>query len=117
MQRLPRVTSWSSGDVILTISPSWTCIVRLQPTPQYGHTVSTSSCFSSSHVPDSRISYSLDAISAPVGQTATQLPQYTHADSGSGTSSSVEMCAPNPRPATVIANVFWWSTPQASTHL
>ena len=31
----------------------------------------------------------------------------THADSGNGTSSSVEMWAPKPRPATVIANVFW----------
>jgi hypothetical protein len=28
------------------------------------------------------------AISAPVGQTAMQLPQYTHADSGSGTANS-----------------------------
>ena len=39
------------------------------------------------------------------------------ATAGSGTSSSVEMCASKPRPATAIANVFWWSTPQASTHL
>ena len=46
-----------------------------------------------------------------------QLPQYTHADSGSGTANSVEMCASNPRPATAIANVFWWSGPHASTHL
>ena len=35
-----------------------------------------------------------------------QLPQYTHADSGSGTANSVEMWASNPRPATAIANVF-----------
>lgn len=34
MQRLPRVTSWSSGDVTFTISLSWTCNSRLQPTPQ-----------------------------------------------------------------------------------
>ena len=56
-------------------------------------------------------------MSAPVGHTAMQLPQYTHADSGSVTSSSVEMWAPNPRPATAIANVFWWSSPHAETHL
>ena len=46
-----------------------------------------------------------------------QLPQYTHADSSSGTAYSVEMRASNPRPATAIANVFCASTPHASTHL
>jgi hypothetical protein len=46
-----------------------------------------------------------------------QLPQYTQADSGSGTSNSVEMRASKPRPATEIANVFWASSPHASTHL
>ncbi len=46
-----------------------------------------------------------------------QLPQYTHADSGSGVENSVDTCASNPRPATVIANVFWCWSPQASTHL
>ncbi len=44
------MTSWSSGEVTLTISPSCTWSVRLQPTPQYGQTVSTSSCSSSRHV-------------------------------------------------------------------
>ena len=39
MQRFPRVTSWSSGLVTLTIVLSCTCSSRLQPTPQYGHTV------------------------------------------------------------------------------
>jgi hypothetical protein len=34
MQRLPRVMSWSSGELTLTIWLSWTCRVRLQPTPQ-----------------------------------------------------------------------------------
>src|SRR5947207_7031561 len=100
MQRLPRVTSWSSGDVTLTIASSCTCSVRLQPTTQYGQTVSTSDCFASSHVPARQSSYSLVGISAPVGQTAMQLPQYTQADSGSRTSNSVEMCASKPRPAT-----------------
>src|ERR1700756_630512 len=117
MQRLPRVTSWSSGELTLTIASSWTWSVRLQPTPQYGQTVSTSVCSSSRQSPASLRSNSLFAISAPVGQTATQLPQYTHADSGRGTSSSVEMWEPKPRPATVIANVFCQSEPQASTHL
>ena len=56
-------------------------------------------------------------ISAPVGQTPMQLPQYTHADSGNGTADSVEIRASNPRPATAIANVFWASSPHASTHL
>jgi hypothetical protein len=46
-----------------------------------------------------------------------QLPQYTHADSGSGFAYSVEIRASNPRPATAIANVFCYWSPQASTHL
>src|SRR5438105_1708093 len=117
MQRLPSVTSWSCGDVTLTISLSCTCSSSVHPTPQYGHTVDTTASPPGSHVPAARLSYSAFDISAPVGQTAMQLPQYTHADSGSVTSSSVEMCAPKPRPATAIANVFWWSSPHASTHL
>src|SRR5262245_43154470 len=117
MQRFPLVTSWSCGEVTFTISSSCTCSVRLQPTPQYGQIVFTCVWRDSSHVPACRWSNSLFGISAPVGQTSTQLPQYTHADSGSATSSSVEMCEANPRPATAIANVFWWSVPQASTHL
>ena len=63
------------------------------------------------------MSYSGLAISAPVGHTPMQLPQYTHADSGSGTACSVEIRASKPRPATAIANVFWASSPHASTHL
>ena len=46
------------------------------------------------------------AINAPVGHTAMQLPQYTHAESGNGTASSVEMRASNPRPAIAMAKVF-----------
>ena len=34
MQRCPRVTSWSSGEVTLTIRLSCTCRLRVQPTPQ-----------------------------------------------------------------------------------
>ena len=56
-------------------------------------------------------------MSAPVGQTSMQLPQYTQAESGSGTSYSVEMWASKPRPATAMANVFCHCSPQASTHL
>ena len=56
-------------------------------------------------------------MSAPVGQTAMQLPQYTHAESGSGLANSVAMRASKPRPATAIANVFCQSVPQPSTHL
>jgi hypothetical protein len=63
------------------------------------------------------MSYSGLAIRAPVGQTPMQLPQYTHALSGRGTFCSVEMRASKPRPATAMANVFWASSPQASTHL
>src|SRR5206468_656340 len=74
-QRLPRVTSWSSGEVTLTISSSCTCSVRLQPTPQYGQTVSTWDCSSSCQSPVRRSSNSLVNMSAPVGQTAMQLPQ------------------------------------------
>jgi hypothetical protein len=36
---------------------------------------------------------------------------------GSGVAYSVEMRASKPRPATAIANVFWASSPHASTHL
>src|SRR5436190_16097079 len=117
MQRLPSVTGFSSGDVAFTISPSCTCSVSVQPTPQYGQIVSTVVCSSSFQVPAARSSYSRLAIRAPVGHTAMQLPQYTHADSGSGTANSVEMRASNPRPATAIANVFWAWSPHASTHL
>ena len=46
-----------------------------------------------------------------------QLPQYTHAESGSGLAYSVEMRASKPRPATVMAKVFCHWSPQASTHL
>ena len=63
------------------------------------------------------MSYSLANISAPVGQTPMQLPQYTQAESGRPTSNSVEMRASKPRPATAMAKVFWASSPQASTHL
>ena len=63
------------------------------------------------------MSYSDAGISAPVGQTPMQLPQYTQAESGSVTSYSVEMRASKPRPATAIANVFCASSPHASTHL
>src|ERR1700754_615802 len=117
MQRLPRVMSWSSGELTLTIWLSWTCRVRLQPTPQYGQTVSVSVWRVSSQVPASRRSCSEANISAPVGHTAMQLPQYTHADSGRGYAYSVEMRASKPRPATAIAKVFCHCSPQASTHL
>src|SRR6266699_3378357 len=71
----------------------------------------------SSHVPAVRISYSILPMSAPVGHTPMQFPQYTHAELVSGISNSVAMCAWNPRPATLMANVFCASTPHASTHL
>ena len=48
---------------------------RLQPTPQNAHTVVTTSCCDSSHVPSCRMSYSRFDISAPVGHTAMELPQ------------------------------------------
>src|SRR4051812_6941937 len=107
MQRLPCVIEFSNGDVAFTISPLSTCSRSVQPTPQYGQMVSVCVMRESSHVPAARLSNSVFAMSAPVGQTAMQLPQYTQADSGSGTANSVEMCASNPRPATAIANVFW----------
>jgi hypothetical protein len=59
------------------------------------------------------MSNSVLKISAPVGQTPMQFPQYMHAESGNVTSNSVEIRASNPRPATAIANVFWASTPHA----
>ena len=74
-------------------------------------------CFDSSHSPACRRLYSLANMSAPVGQTPMQLPQYTQAESGRPTSNSVEMRASNPRPATAIAKVFWATSPHASTHL
>src|ERR1051326_303681 len=117
MQRLPCVTEWSSGEVTFTILSSCSCTVRLQPTPQYGQIVVVCSWRDSSHVPVWRISYSLLNISAPVGQTPMQLPQYTQADSGSGTWNSVAIEAEKPRPETAMAKVFCASTPQASTHL
>src|SRR5829696_207642 len=117
MHRWPSVTLESVGDVTLTIWLSWTCRSRAQPTPQYGQIVDVVVCADSSQVPASRMSRSLLNISAPVGQTPMQLPQYTHAESGRGVSHSVEMRASKPRPATAIAKVFWASSPHASTHL
>src|SRR5690242_9183277 len=96
---------------------SWTCSSRLQPTPQYEQMVVVTVCLDSSHSPAWRSLYSLAGMSAPVGHTPMQLPQYTHAESGSVTSNSVEIRASNPRPATAIANVFCASSPHASTHL
>ena len=106
--------SWSSGEVTLTISLSCTCSVSVQPTPQYGQIVSVCAWAASSHVPAARRSCSLLNMSAPVGQTAMQLPQYTQAESGSGTANSVAMRASKPRPATAIAKVFCQSLPQPS---
>ena len=63
------------------------------------------------------MSCSLVNISAPVGHTAMQLPQYTQAESGSVTSNSVVMWVSKPRPPMAMANVFCHWSPQASTHL
>src|SRR5262245_19293393 len=117
MHRWPLVTSLSQGEVTCAMSLSCTCTSSSQPTPQYGQIVSVTVCSSSFQVPASRISCSLRNISAPVGHTPMQLPQYTQADSGRPTSNSVEIRASNPLPATAIANVFCASTPHASTHL
>src|SRR5512140_1924158 len=116
-QRWPSVIDASSGDVTFTMAPCWTWSVSVQPTPQYGQIVSVLAWAASSHVPAARISCSERNMSAPVGQTPMQLPQYTQAEAGSGVAYSVEMWASNPRPATEIANVFCASTPHASTHL
>ena len=56
-------------------------------------------------------------MSAPVGHTPMQFPQYTQAEPGKVTSYSVDIRASKPRPATAIAKVFCASSPQASTHL
>src|SRR3954464_15939002 len=106
MQRFPCVTELSCGDVTLTISLSWTCSVRLQPTPQNVHTVVVAFWRDSSHVTSAGLSYSRLKLSAPVGQTSTQLPQYTHALSRSGFELSVEIRASNPRPAPVAGNEY-----------
>src|ERR1700675_2129694 len=111
MQRWPFVTWLSQGEVTFTISLSCTCTSSSQPTPQYGQIVSVTACADSSHVPACRMSNSLVNIKAPVGHTPMQLPQYTHADSSSGTAYSVEIRASKPRPATAIANVCWASVP------
>ena len=63
-----------------------------------------------------RIACSLRNINTLVGQTSMQLPQYTHADSGNGTSCSVEIADSNPRPAIAIAKVCCHCSPHASTH-
>src|SRR5918995_1918186 len=117
MQRWPLVTEWSSGEDTFTISLSWTWTSSSQPTPQYGQIVLVTVCASSSQVSAARMSCSDLNIRAPVGQTPMQFPQYTQADSSNGTANSVEILASKPRPATAIANVFWASTPHASTHL
>src|SRR5262245_4876342 len=106
MHRLPWPTECSWGADTLTILLSCTCKFRLQPTPQYVHTVVVLVCFDSSQVSAARMSYSVLNDSAPVGHTSTQLPQKTHAESGSSAANSVEIWASNPRPAIWIAKVF-----------
>jgi hypothetical protein len=107
----------SIGEVTFTIWLSCTWRSTAQPTPQYGQIVWVTAWAASSHVPAARMSCSDLNMSAPVGQTPMQLPQYTHAESGRGVSHSVEIRASKPRPATAIANVFCASSPHASTHL
>src|SRR5260370_182777 len=102
MQRLPWVTSWSSGELTRTILPSCSWIVRLQPTPQYGQTVSVCDCRDSSHLPAWRMSNSLLNISAPVGHPPMHLPQYTHADSGTRPSTPLATCAIKRQPLRAI---------------
>jgi hypothetical protein len=52
------------------------------------------------------VSYSRGAPRASaLGQTPIQLPQYTQAESVSGTANSVEIRASKPRPATAMAKV------------
>ena len=75
MQRLPWVTEWSCGEPALTITSSCTVSDRVQPTPQNGQIVSVVCCAPSSQVPAERMSNSVLAMSAPVGQTSMQLPQ------------------------------------------
>ncbi len=85
------MTEWSDGDVTFTIVLSCTWSSSSQPTPQYGQIVFVTACCSSSQVPAARMSCSLLNISAPVGQTPMQLPQYTQALASSGTAYSVEI--------------------------
>ena len=101
----------------MTIVLSCTCSSSVQPTPQNEQTVLVTVSSSGCHSPASRRSCSTTDFSAPVGHTPMQLPQYTHAESGSGTANSVEIVASNPRPATAMAKVFCASVPHASTHL
>lgn len=117
MQRLPWVTGLSCGEVTFTISLSCTWSVRVQPTPQYAHTVDVRVCRDSSQVPAARMSNYVLGASAPVGHTSTQFPQYTQAESVSGASCSTAIRATKPRPATEIAKEFCHWSPQASTHL
>ena len=67
--------------------------------------VFVSVCAASSHAPAARMSNSVLKLRAPVGQTAMQLPQYTHAESVSGASCSTGMVFPKPRPATAMATL------------
>src|SRR3954471_13110254 len=106
MQRLPWVTGLSCGEVTFTISLSCTCRVRLQPTPQYAHTVVARVCADSSQVPAARMSNSDLKDRGPGGHTSTQLPQYTHAETVSGASCSTAIRASKPRPTTEMAKVF-----------
>src|SRR4029079_2481076 len=99
MHRCPPVTDTSAGDMTLTMRLSCTWSDSVHPTPQYGQIVSVVRCLDSSHVPAVRMSCSRLNIRAPVGHTPMQLPQYTHAESGRGTSASVEIRASTPRPA------------------
>src|SRR5256884_240184 len=106
MHRFPCVTEWSIGELTFTIWPFCACTVTPQPTPQYGQMVSVRVWRDSSHVPAARISYSILPMSAPVGHTPMQFPQYTHAELVSGISNSVAMSSEKQRPELPIPLQF-----------
>ena len=75
-QRLPLVTSWSSGEVTLTIVVVLDVQRQIAADAAVGaDRVASASGADSSQVPAARWSCSLLNMSAPVGQTAMQLPQ------------------------------------------
>src|SRR3972149_1400731 len=73
-------------------------------------------CMISSSVNPCSRSHSRFGFSAPVGQTPTHCPQNTHVVSGIDLSKQVPIWVSKPRPAKLIAKVYWASSAHTCTH-
>ena len=102
-QRVPKL-DWFAGAssaIPASLPSSLTLSVMPQPTPQYGHVVSTS------RVIGAGVSFGL---SAPVGQVATHWPQEVQTEDDIGPSPATPTRMSWPRPISEMAPISWTSS-------